>query len=426
MPKNKRQDRDRKPKYQQDEEQLKEEKAVGGLGKSILLLVEGDTEKVYFEKLKQNSWLNNSLAGVMVEVVGNLGTATKKAEAHNDAAQIWIVADNDKRNAFVLEQRGIPFFRNLSNEQLPEAIKNNLQTAYDGDLHNYFLSIYDYLQWLNTAIGSAETIEFWDKIQHFTPIKNHEFEAFDKKYIQQNKGKIQLAYACIAFEFWLILHFEQNNKPFLWVDKDKSENIDVITYFKTIRPNYEKGETKYNAYTCLYDNLEEVHQTIQNEWEVLRRIFTAYKNVKWLHNTMLPSLNRQSGKWYEVNPYILGMDNLIAELLNIKPLGQPIDYFGLTLELDFDSSTCQLQLRIAVNDGEAFRITESQKSCFEIKNREQNSFYPSIEESIELPNQNQPVVLQYAIPETEKTDLVLIINDPRQRSKSSQLFVLLS
>ena len=133
MPKNKRQDRDRKPKYQQDEEQLKEEKAVGGLGKNIVLLVEGDTEKIYFEKLKQNSWLNNSLAGVTVEVVGNLGTATKKTEAHNEAAQIWIVADNDKRNAFVLEQRGIPFFRNLSHEQLPESIKNSLQIAYDGE-----------------------------------------------------------------------------------------------------------------------------------------------------------------------------------------------------------------------------------------------------------------------------------------------------
>ena len=312
-----------------------------------------------------------------------------------------------------------------------------MQKAYNSDLNNYFLSIHDYLQWLKISIGIADTVEYWDKIQHFTPHKNREFEEYYKDYIDEKtkkkeNDKICLAYSCIAFEFWLILHFEQNNNGFLCVDKGKDKNVDVFTYFKKICPDYEKGneskkkdkvKEKCTAYTCLYADWKKTHQTIEDEWGILFRIIKAYKNVKWLQNTMSPTLNRQSGKWYEVNPYILGMDDLIAELLNITPLRQPIDYFGLTIEFDFDIQNCQLQMRIATP--EAFNITKKQKECFEIKSNGQTSFPPIIQEAIELPNEYQIISLQYDIPKAERKDLVLIFKDPRQKAKSKQLFILL-
>ena len=87
--------------------------------------------------------------------------------------------------------------------------------AYNSDQHRYFLSIYDYLQWLKTSIGIADTVEFWDRIQHFTPHKYRELEEYDKELIKKKHPKICLAFSCIAFEFWLILHFEQNTNAFL-------------------------------------------------------------------------------------------------------------------------------------------------------------------------------------------------------------------
>jgi hypothetical protein len=432
MTKTKRKNQDRKPKYQQTEETLNQEKA-NGLAKNILLLVEGETEEIYFNKLKQNSLLNGSLAGIVVEIVGNLGNAKEIAKAkQEDYTQIWIVADNDKRNAFVLEEKGIPFFNNLSKGQLPEDIKNKLQEAYNSDEHNYFLSIYDYLQWLKMAIGVDEAIEFWDTIQHFTTKKNREFRDFDKEFIQTKNNKIHLAYSCIAFEFWLILHFENNNKAFLWVDKGKDENVDVFTYFKTICEDYEKGKAKEDekkkqkctAYSCLFKDWKKEHQTIQDEWDVLFRVITAYKNVSWLQNTMLPTLKRQSDKWYEVNPYVLGMDTLTAELLNIKQLNQEIDYFGLTLQFGFDNHNNQLSIQIATD--EAFQITNSQRDCFEIKSNGGISFLPIIQNDFQFPNEYKPVKLQYNISDAENADLVLIFKDPRLHSKSSQLFILLN
>jgi hypothetical protein len=69
--------RDRKTsKYLQDE--LAEENKVTSFGKNILLLVEGDTEVAYFEKLRKNPYLDGSLASVKIDVVHDFKTAYEK------------------------------------------------------------------------------------------------------------------------------------------------------------------------------------------------------------------------------------------------------------------------------------------------------------------------------------------------------------
>jgi hypothetical protein len=345
------------------------------------------------------------------------------------------VTDNDKGNAFILEVKDIPFFAQLTGDKLPQVIREKLQSAYDSDRHNYFLSIHDYLEWLSSAIGVEDTVLFWDRIQHHTPEKKRDFEKFveDKK---RNRTKLQLAYSCIAFEFWLLLHFEQNNTPFLWVDKKKSITVDVMTALKKWREKYEKGyfivekgvktskEKPCHAYNCLYDDFTKELPTRDDDWQVLIKIFRAIKNAEWLRQEMLPILNRQSGKWYEVNPYILGIDSLMMELLNIKLLNQEIDYFDLTIKFNFEKA--QLTFQIAVNDGNHFQVSHEQQSKFEIRDSLGHVFLPIINEPIDFPNSNQPIDFQYIIPDLITTQLVLIFKDPRPRAKSSQLFVLLN
>ena len=231
--------RDRKtPKYRQDE--LLEENSINNFRKDILLLVKGNTEAAYFDKLRRNSYLDGSLASVKIEVAHDIKTARAIEKDNKEAHTIWFVTDNDKGNAFVLGEKTIPFFTQLTDNQLPRLIREKLYSAYDSDKHNYFLSIHDYLTWVSSAIGAEDAILFWDRIQHHTPEKNRDFEKFIVAK-NENETKLQLAYSCIAFEFWLLLHFEQNNTPFLWVDKDKDITVDVMTAFKKCRKEYEKG-----------------------------------------------------------------------------------------------------------------------------------------------------------------------------------------
>jgi hypothetical protein len=426
----KRKDKNKKPRYQALETWENIDADQPSLGESLLLWVEGETEAAYFEKLKQNIWMANRLAGVRVEVVGDLGAALKKIKDAKEEPD-WIVADNDKQNAFILEEKGHPFFENLGDSQIPSQIRDLLAEAYQQDWHNYFLCIHDYLQWLKSVLGPDQAIEYWDRIQFFTPHKERLLDVFDSKYLKNPESKIQLAYSCVAFEFWLLLHFEQNKTPFLWVNQGKSVEVDVIECLKTFRRDYEKGshseksniEKPCNAYTCLYDDYTKAFPTRNDDWRVLTRMFTACQNAHWLRNEMQPMLDRQSGKWYEVNPYVLGIDTLMAKLLNIKPLGESIDYFGLTLQFHFDPQLMHLMLQIAVNDGEGFEM--SNPSCFMIRNAEGQSFVPNPFD-FELPNANTPLTIKYEENRPVGDLLVLVFKDPRARAKSSQMFIILN
>jgi len=417
----------------------------GGIGKRILILTEGETEKDYFTGIKNNSHLKNQLAGVQIEksdsLVTMLWTAMKNRNEYN---QIWLVCDNDKRNAFILNGAHLPL--------------RELEEHFDEDKHRYFFSIHDYLQWLESSLGANKTIEEWDSIQHKTT-KNSDFEKYesrnpyklfmeselfknkeDKKYATINSSKsrqfdpewkdfTQLAYACIAFEYWLILHFEKNKMPFLWVDKGKDETIDVFTYFRNYwNTDYAKGdnENQCTAYTCLLDNYKKNILTHDDEYQVIFRIIRAYLNTKWLESEMEPILKRQNYKWYEVNPYVKGLDELTAELLNIKSPSEEIKYFLWLLTFQFQYPN--LNLNIVSNDyiykEELIKDNINHKKCFEIRNTNNKRFLP-----IKIPTtqiaggEAKTISMSYDIPQKERTNLVLFFNDPRQKSKSPLLII---
>lgn len=132
---------------------------TGGIGKSILIIVEGATEKGYFEGIKTNEILKNQLAGIEIQPKNSLVEMLWFAmEKHTKYEKIWLVFDNDKRNAFILNKNT---FFNLE-KKLPQPIFEKLKNAYQEDYHNYFLSRYDYLQWLKSVLGAADTLEYWD------------------------------------------------------------------------------------------------------------------------------------------------------------------------------------------------------------------------------------------------------------------------
>ncbi len=447
MKSNCRKDKNRKAKYLTVEEGLIEEKSPHILGKNILLLVEGETEESYFQGIKENPWLKNNLAGIEIQLVGNLGKAIEESKkAKYNYTKIWIVSDNDKRNAFILEENSTPFFEseNLIKNEHQNHILQKLKSGYISDSNRYFLSIYDYLQWLKTVITTEEIVEFWDLIHHYTPHKKKEFADFDKEYHIYKKDEIYLAYSCIAFEFWLILHFEQNSTPFLWIEHNKGKTLDAFDYLKTIVPDYVKGsgieqiESKKtnektlrkvgcNAYEALLVDYNKNFQTIDDEWEAILRIIKAYQNTLWLQKVMQPTLERQCGKWYEVNPYVLGMDDLVIELLNIKKHGESFDYSEMKLQFGFNSDTKTISLNIEYEGYESIIINQTHSSCFKIRVGN-NEYEPIIESSFILNSNNreEEISLQYDFPIPNDTPIVLILNDFRYRAKSPQLLVIVN
>jgi hypothetical protein len=307
-------------------------------------------------------------------------------------------------------------------------------------------------------------MKFWDNIHHITA-KNNDFEKWDDKNpyalfyksepfynrkaevyaINIDKAKgfdpdwkkyTKLAYSAIAFEFWLLLHFEKNKLPFIWVDKGKDVAIDVVEYLRQhYQENYVKGTVKEEssspksvlacyAYDCLKDDWKKHNITLVDERKILLKIIQAYRNAQWLKQEMKPILERQNGKWYEVNPYIEGLDLLILELLNIEKVDTEIDYFGWKIRFGFDKESSKLSVQIEEMDGNYSLINDNSKECFKIMTVG-NEYTP-----ISIPNINtietKSFSIQYnTISPCELENAILRFQDPRTKSKSSKLLVLL-
>jgi hypothetical protein len=454
----------RKPKYIRNiefevsisEQALKS----GGIAKSILIIVEGDTEKNYFEGLKNNDLLKNQLAGIDVQIKNSLVEMLWFAmQEHTKFEKVWLVFDNDKRNAFILDKNT---FDRL-NHKIPISIFQKIKTAYNQDFHNYFLSRYDYLQWLKSVLGAEDTLEYWDTIQNETK-KAKDFEKFEYKnpynlfleselfkskkteiYTKINSRKgaefdtnwknyVEKGYSCIAFEFWLLLHFEQNKNAFLWVEKEKLEAIDVFTYYRNKwRSDYIKGNefiknkhVQCVAYNSLLDDYKKYSTeiTLKDQYAILLKVITAYRNTLWLKKEMQPILERQNYKWYEVNPYVDGLEKLVSELLNIHHCKQEIAYFELNLVFNFENNT--LSLDIENNSSTSIILNSTAKDSFIIRNTQNKTFKPQNIETIQIGlKEEKKIKIAFNIPKEENQNLILHFKDFRLRAKSSELIILL-
>jgi len=110
----------------------------------------------------------------------------------------------------------------------------------------------------------------------------------DNALITARDNKIKVALSVICFEYWILLHFEKQKKPFKKCD-------DIIKY---IQKNYFSEYNKsINSYTALKD-----------------RIDTAILNAKWLKKQNQNDIDRGI-KIYQLSAYT-DVHILVQKLLN--------------------------------------------------------------------------------------------------------------
>ncbi|HAI68861.1 MAG TPA: hypothetical protein DCM38_05405 [Gammaproteobacteria bacterium] len=112
-------------------------------------------------------------------------------------------------------------------------------------------------------------------------------QAFDKA--EQNN--IKIAFSSIAFEIWVLLHFERNKTPF-----GKAQSVIDYLREKKYLVDYDK-----RANTYIYPKLK-------------HRTELAIENAVWLRREMKVALAQ--GKIYELNPYTT-VDHLVAKILEM-------------------------------------------------------------------------------------------------------------
>lgn len=117
----------------------------------------------------------------------------------------------------------------------------------------------------------------------------------DEAYLLASQGpkRVNIAFSSIAFEQWVLLHFERSEKAY-----PKSNNvIDHLRNRNFVR-NYSK-----KAHFHLYPKLK-------------KRTHIALENAAWLRHEMYYHLQENKGRFYAVNPYTT-IDKLVAKLLGI-------------------------------------------------------------------------------------------------------------
>ncbi|WP_333379017.1 RloB family protein [Microcoleus sp. N9_B4] len=218
-------------------------------------------------------------------------------------------------------------------------------------------------------------------------IKNYDevWAVFDKDgYTKHEKAfsdakthGVKLAFSSVAFEHWILLHYEKNRTAF-----DKSQN--VIDYLK--KEKYFTGYSK-KADISIYPKLQKLTQT-------------AIENAAWLRMEMAHNLAACDNKIYELNPYIT-VDELVMKLLGFNPV--TYGYIKETLRINDISITvndvqphCGITLSVCiVNHGKCSYLVNNHCNHFYLKDQDQNTFPLVIDTPIKIePSSTQDIALK--------------------------------
>ncbi len=384
-----------------------------GEGKRILI-IGYKTEVAYFEGIKNNPLLADYMKTVTVLDISKeniqelVGMILKAMQEKKNYDEIWITVDNDKGNAYIVDE---VFRRKIEDSCIENPIKNALLAAFfpleidkKGEkLPKHFLSLRDlgakieqilgcvnflkYIEVLTNAVKKNADFENFENKNPFALFQNYFFEVKNKqtgiatyqhqtdkftKFDPNWKSYVKLAYSCIAFEYWLLLHFEKNKMPFTLIDKIEDESKDVMTYLKNhFRPNYGKGykEGAEDAYKILKD-IPNDESMVQHQIAI-ERMITAIKNTQWLKNEMQNELELLGNRWFKVNPYIKGLDELVSDLLNIKPFEKQILYYEDKIQVTVTTDDSNIHIH--------FELILETKSI--VNNAHKNGFYLSYYEN---------------------------------------------
>lgn len=312
--------------------------------KRILIVCEGPTEYSYFEGLcnfydVRNS--NNFNIVVLPEkqddntsgykgssIKGLVYEAMKKNHIDGKYDETWIVTDNDECNSYKLNNESLQrikefvpeiVFQRLSDFQLFEMnVRDYDIEKNEKNRIRYFLNRLEYESFLKEQILLTQNdLSFLDIIIDHTT-KNNDFELFfdsnsgnyfhdtnvdfiivenlkyEKKYFDKNWKNYKVAYTSIAFEHWILLHFENNNSSF-YNSREIIKYFDRKNYFNTVFKEdigFEKG---YHLYKLLKENNEVVKS-------FFKLSHNAILNNLILNNEIQYQINSKT-RFFEVNPF---------------------------------------------------------------------------------------------------------------------------
>ncbi len=310
------------------------------LPKAFLIVCEGPTEAAYFEGLCKQFDLRSKFEIEILpqketalppedefdkymgsSVKGLLYMAMKEQKVSRVRYdEVWIVTDNDEGNAYKLDQKSLSRIEQVVSQQVIDVLQDNKvpmlvrekEKKKKGERIRYFLSRQEYETFLQSVLTPCDYTDYANgiinnttKCNDFTQLYSNDAKAlfYDNtgKFVTTNKGEvkfseknfdenwqkyIKVAYTCISFEHWLLLHFERCKLPFY-----NSECI--IKYFD--ERDYFDGKFKKGWY--LYSNIANNHVKA-----FFQQVHQAFLNNIWLNTQMQTEI--ASGKmFYEVNPY---------------------------------------------------------------------------------------------------------------------------
>jgi hypothetical protein len=203
----------------------------------------------------------------------------------------------------------------------------------------------------------------------------------EKAFDDAQKHGIKLGFSSIAFEHWILLHYEQNRTAF-----PKSQN--VIDYLED--EGYFIGYSK-KAEISIYPRLKDLTQT-------------AIENAAWLRMEMAKNLAACDNKIYELNPYTT-VDELVMKLLDFNPVTYGyiketlrISDFSITVN-DVQRHYCGITLSVCiVNDGKCGYLVNNHCNHFSLKDEDENTFPLVIDTPIKIePSLTQDIALKCEI-----------------------------
>jgi len=202
----------------------------------------------------------------------------------------------------------------------------------------------------------------------------------EKAFSDAQKHGIKLGFSSIAFEHWILLHYEQNRTAF-----PKSQN--VIDYLE--QAGYFTGYSK-KANISIYDKLKDMTKT-------------AIENAAWLRMEMAKNLAACDNKIYELNPYTT-VDELVMKLLGFNPV--TYGYIKETLKINDISITvndvqrhCGITLSVSIfNHRNISYSVNNLCDHFYLKDEDQNTFQLVIDTPIIIePSLTQDIALELKI-----------------------------
>lgn len=203
----------------------------------------------------------------------------------------------------------------------------------------------------------------------------------EQAFSEAKKHGVNLAFSSIAFEHWILLHYEQYRTAF-----PKSQN--VIDYLE--QSDYFTGYAK-KADILIYSRLKSLTQT-------------AIENSAWLRMEMAQNLAACDRKIYELNPYTT-VDKLVIKLLDFNPvtygvIKETLKISDISITVNDVQHNCgiiNLSVNI-VNDRNISYLVNNNSGHFYIRDEKQNKFQLAIDNPMIIePSLTQDIILKFEI-----------------------------